>query len=88
MEQKGFDYELWYQRQALKLAELLMEALHVAININHTDLWDVIEGKIRDLNLPKQKCRRCGAKMDYWDWAIRQGYCDKCIGEIGDEIEQ
>ena len=86
---EGFDYEEWYREQALELAGHLIRALHVAVNINEADsLWDTIEAKIKSLNLPKQKCCRCGAEMEYWDWALRQGYCDKCIDELMKEVDR
>ena len=80
-----FDYEEWYRKQARELANLLMRALLVATNINEADdLWKPIKTKIESLNLPNQKCKRCGTEMTYWDWALRQGYCDDCIEELSD----
>jgi len=88
MSEEGFSYNKWYYKQAFKLAGLLMEALHVAMNINEADsLWNVIHEKIEDLDLPYQKCKKCGVKMKYWDWAIRQGFCDDCIREIEEKMK-
>jgi len=85
----GFDYDKWYNEQARELADLLMKALHVASNINRADyLWDCIKKTIDELDLPKQKCYRCGAEMSYWDWALRQGMCDAYIRELEAEDEE
>jgi len=82
-----FCYDRWYEKQALELARLLMEALHVANNINEADsLWEVIKEKIESLDLPNQKCKKCGKEMKHWDWAIRQGYCDSCIKELEEKM--
>jgi len=78
-----FDYEEWYREQAERLAELLMEALDVACNINEADsLWDPIKQKIQELDLPPRPCKRCGKMLSYWDWAINKGYCVDCINEL------
>jgi len=82
-------YKEWYQKRAFKLAKLLMKALHVAFDINEADsLWRVIHEKIESLNLPDQKCKRCGVKMKYWEWAINQGYCRDCISELEEEMKE
>jgi len=76
----------WYRKETLRLAELLMDALHAACNINEADsLWKPIKEKIEALNLPKQKCIRCGIEMSWWDWAIRSHHCDTCIAELEEE---
>jgi len=78
-----------YQKKALELAQLLMEALRVASDINEADsLWKVIHEKIESLDLPDQKCLGCGVRMKYWDWAINQGYCRDCIGKLEEMEEQ
>ena len=75
--------EKWFNMQARQLADLLMQALHVACSINRDYyLWGCIEKTIKGLNIPDQKCIRCGATMDYWNWALRQGMCDACIKEM------
>jgi len=88
-KESEFEYEKWYKKEALRLAELLMEALKVANNINEqNELWDVIEKKVKSLNLPNQNCVRCSSTMPYWDWALRDGYCDSCITELMEEMEK
>jgi len=67
------EYERWYHERCRELADLLMEALFVAMDINQAhDIWDYIERKVKELKLPKQKCKRCGAELEYWDYKMRQ----------------
>ena len=84
-----FDYDRWYHSQILKLADTLIKALHLAQNIDEANgLFEPIKEKINSLGLPNQKCSRCGELIPYWDWAINQGYCEKCIKELCNKLKK
>ena len=86
---EGFDYDEWYREQALELAKLLMKALHVAATIGEVgELWEVIERKVKSLDLPDQPCYHCGKKIPYWNWALTQGYCEECVRKLAEEMER
>lgn len=83
MDEVGFNYEEWYQRQIKELGLKLIDVLHAANQISEGDsLLEPITEKIKTLNLPDEYCAGCGANMDFFTWGIQQGYCDTCIWEL------
>ena len=76
-------YDEYYKDRALEMADHLVEALLIACDINeYVDIWDCIERKVKSLDLPKQRCKRCGAELEYWDYKMGSGYCEKCLREL------
>ena len=77
------EYDQWYQERKRELADLLIDALLIACDINeYDDIWGCIERKVKSLGLPKQKCKRCGAELEYWDYKMGAGYCQKCVRDL------
>jgi len=71
------------EEQRNEILKHLIEALLTSMNTgDYFIIGKYIENAIKEMNPPKKRCSRCGSPMDFMEYYVKQGMCDKCAMEV------
>jgi ribosomal protein L37E len=84
--------ERWLEQRKYDLINHLMRAFLASLDTSDVyAMGTTLKGLIESLNPPKLPCSRCGRLLSYFDYHLKQGYCDSCttilLNEMEDECE-
>jgi len=80
-----FDVDEYLKKEHQKILDNLTEALLASMNTgDYYIIGDYIEKAIQELEPPDLTCTRCGRKMPWLKYHLKQGICDDCARELSE----